>query len=183
MQKYLITSAQFYTQNSDIFYQTLYKQLKKQKPEYVLFRDKTATNYEELASVFTLTCKEIGGVKSFVHQDIYLAKALGADGVHLTSKQFCEIELAKSKNLEVIISTHSHEEVLQAQKLGADAVTYSPIFASPDKGEPKGVNDLEELLSKCKIKVFALGGIVTNEHVEMISKTKVYGFASIRYFI
>lgn len=182
MQKYLITSSEFYTQSSDIFHQTLNKKLKKYKPEYALFRDKTATNYEELASVFALTCKEIGGVKSFIHQDISLAKALGADGVHLTSKQFLEIENAKSKNLEVIISTHTHEEVLQAQKLGADAVTYSPIFALPDKGEPKGVDDLKELLGKCEIKVFALGGIVTNEQVEMIAKTKAYGFASIRYF-
>jgi len=183
MQKYLITSSEFYTQSSDIFYKTLNEKLKKYKPEYALFRDKTAINYEELASVFTLTCKETGGVKSFIHQDISLAKALGADGVHLTSKQFLEIEKAKSKNLEVIISTHTHNEVLQAQKLGADAVTYSPIFASPDKGEPKGVDDLEELLGKCKIKVFALGGIVTDVHVEMIAKTKAYGFASIRYFV
>lgn len=183
MKKYLITSGEFYTQNSDIFYQTLHKQLKKHKPEYALFRDKTATNYEELASIFAITCKEVGGAKSFIHQDISLAKSLGADGVHLTSTQFLEIEKAKSKNLEVIISTHTHKGVLQAQKLGADAVTYSPIFASPDKGEPKGVDDLEELLSKCKIKVFALGGIVTNEQVEMIAKTKAYGFASIRYFV
>ncbi|MFA5462271.1 MAG: thiamine phosphate synthase [Sulfurimonas sp.] len=182
MQKYLITSREFYTQDSDIFSKTLYEQLKKHKPEYALFRDKTATNYKDLASIFTLTCKEIGGIKSFIHQDISLAKALGADGVHLTSKQFLEIQNAKSKNLEVIISAHTHDEVLQAQKLGADAVTYSPIFASPDKGEPKGVDDLEELLYKYKIKVFALGGILTNEQVEMIAKTKAYGFASIRYF-
>jgi len=183
MQKYLITSNEFYTQNSDVFYKTLNRELKKHKPEYALFRDKTATNYEELAYVFALTCKEVGGVKSFIHQDISLAKSLGVDGVHLTSKQFLEIEKAKSRNLEVIISTHSYDEVLQAQKLGADAVTYSPIFVSPDKGEPKGVQDLEELLSKCEIKVFALGGIVTDLHVEMIAKTKAYGFASIRYFV
>ena len=182
MQKYLITSEKFYTHDSDIFHKTLLQQLKKHKPQYVLFRDKTATNYEELASIFITTCKEVANVKSFIHQNISLAKALGADGVHLTSNQFCEIEIAKRENLEVIISAHTHNEVLKAQELGANAVTYSPIFASPDKGEPKGIDDLEELLSMCQIKIFALGGIVTNEHIDMISKTKAYGFASIRYF-
>lgn len=84
--------------------------------------------------------------------------------------------------LFVIISTHTQKEVLRAQMLGADALTYSPIFASPNKGEPKGVEDLRELLEICSIKVFALGGIVTQEHIAAIEETKAYGFASIRYF-
>jgi len=102
--------------------------------------------------------------------------------VHLTSTQFDKIEYAKSLGLEVIVSTHTHDEVLQAQDLGADAVTYSPIFSSPGKGEPKGVEDLKELLNKCSVKVFALGGIVDEKQVSEIEKTQAYGFASIRYF-
>jgi len=91
-------------------------------------------------------------------------------------------EKAKNIGLEVIISTHTHQEVLRAQKLGADAVTYSPIFASPNKGAPKGIDALKELLEVCDISVFALGGIVDKSHVDMIEQTKAYGFASIRYF-
>ena len=82
----------------------------------------------------------------------------------------------------MIISTHTHEEVLKAQKLGADAVTYSPIFASPGKGEPKGIEDLKELLKKCNIKVFALGGIVESSHIKAVEEARAYGFASIRFF-
>lgn len=61
-------------------------------------------------------------------------------------------------------------------------MTYSPIFASPNKGETKGMDDLNELLDKCEIKAFALGGIVEEEQMVQIAKTKSYGFASIRYF-
>lgn len=182
MQKYLITSREFYGDTSGEFCSNLCKQIEKHHPEFVLYRDKGAQNYEEIATAFVAECKKFENIKSFLHQEIALAKKLGANGVHLTSGQFNDIKEAKEMGLFVIISTHTHEEVLRAQMLGADAVTYSPIFASPNKGEPKGIEDLRELLEICEIKVFALGGIVTVEHVAMIERTKVYGFASIRYF-
>jgi len=181
MHKYLITSQEFYTDNLSVFTQTLSQQLQIHKPDYVLFRDKTNANYKLQAVHFVKVCQEFH-VKSFIHQDIELAKELNATGVHLTSTQSTQIALAKNIGLEVVISTHTHEEVLNAETLGADGVTYSPIFASPNKGTPKGVEDLKALLKKCTLKVFALGGIVEDAQVKLIEETGAYGFASIRYF-
>ncbi|MDD5156886.1 thiamine phosphate synthase [Sulfurimonas sp.] len=183
MQKYLITSQELYTNDTAIFSTTLQVKLTKYLPEYVLFRDKENPNYDLLAIEFIRICNQFNSVKSFIHQDIDLAKKLNATGVHLNSKQFGEISYAKSLGLEVIISTHSHNEVLEAQQLGADAVTYSPIFVSPNKGEPKGLDDLIGLLSKCNIKIFALGGVVNKSQVDILQETNAYGFASIRYFL
>lgn len=182
MKKYLITSREFYTDTPAVFRSILHAQLKKHHPTHALYRDKSNQNYHIQAAHFVEACSQFDGVKSFIHQHVDLAKELGACGVHLTSNQFGEIRRAKELGLEVIISTHTHEEVLEAQRLGADAVTYSPIFYSPGKGEPKGLDDLEELILKCDINIFALGGIVENLHVDMIEKSKAYGFASIRYF-
>ncbi|MFA5453963.1 MAG: thiamine phosphate synthase [Sulfurimonas sp.] len=182
MKKYLITSREFYTDTPAVFRSILHAQLKKHYPTHALYRDKSNQNYSVQAAHFVEVCSQLEGLKSFIHQHVDLAKELGASGVHLTSRQFGEIARAKEFGLEVIISTHTHEEVLQAQKLGADAVTYGPVFASPGKGEPKGMDDLKELLDKCNINVFALGGIVENVHVDMIEQSKAYGFASIRYF-
>lgn len=182
MNKYLITSEDFYTDNLEIFKATLQKQLIKHKPSFALYRDKSNDNYNLQAAEFVKVCKEFKGLKSFIHRDADLAKSLNAVGVHLTSTQFDKIEYAKSLGLEVIISTHTHEEVLNAEELGADYVTYSPIFASPGKGKPKGIDDLKELLNKCRIKVFALGGIVEETQLRDIERTQAYGFASIRYF-
>jgi thiamine-phosphate pyrophosphorylase len=182
MQKYLMTSREFYGDTSSEFCSNLCKQVEKHQPNFVLYRDKGVQNYSEIAAAFVTECKKFENVNSFLHQESVLAKELGANGVHLTSSQFDSVAEAKEMDLLVIISTHTHEEVLKAQMLGADAVTYSPIFASPNKGEPKGVEDLRELLEMCEIKVFALGGIVTQEHVDVIAQTKAYGFASIRYF-
>jgi len=182
MQKYLITSQEFYGSTPSYFRTKLHSQIKKHTPSYALYRDKTNTDYDELAAVFAEVCKEYKGLKCFVHQDISLAKKLGVNGVHLTSAQFDDIAKAKSMGLLVIVSAHTKDEVLRAQRLGADAVTYSPVFESPGKGEPKGIEELKKILEVSDIRVFALGGIVTKEHVDMIEQSRAYGFASIRYF-
>jgi len=182
LKKYLITSREFYTDTPAVFRNILHEQFREHMPDFALYRDKSNTNYDIQAAHFVEVCFQFQGVKSFIHRDVDLAKELNAVGVHLTSTQFDKIEYSKSLGLEVIISTHTHDEVLEAEKLGADAVTYSPIFSSPGKGTPKGIDDLKELLNKSSVKVFALGGIVTEEQVSEIAKTQAYGFASIRYF-
>ena len=61
-------------------------------------------------------------------------------------------------------------------------MTYSPIFYTPHKGEPKGVDDLRAVVESVGIKVFALGGITDKNEVQKVGKSGAYGFASIRYF-
>ncbi len=182
MKKYMITSREFYTDTPAVFRAILHEQMQIHQPNYVLYRDKSNPDYDLQAEYLVQVCSQFENVKSFLHQKPTLAKELGATGVHLTSKQFDKITEAKELGLEVIISTHTHEEVLKAQKLGVDAVTYSPIFASKGKGEAKGIENLVELLEKCDVKVFALGGIINKEQIKEIAKTSSYGFASIRYF-
>jgi thiamine-phosphate pyrophosphorylase len=171
MKKYLITANPSYFQ------------LRKYMPDFALYRDKETENYAMQAENFVQMCKPFKKLKVFLHQDYALAKKLGANGVHLTSHQFDDIPKAKELGLEVIISTHTHDEVHIAEAMGADYVTYSPIFASPGKGEPKGVQDLESIVGMVDVNIFALGGILTQEEVDVVATTGTYGFASIRYFL
>ena len=95
-----------------------------------------------------------------------------------------DISKAKELGLYVIISCHTFEDIQKALENQADAVTYSPIFETPNKGLPKGITSLNEAVEKYEnINIIALGGIINNEQIEQISKTKAYGFASIRYFV
>lgn len=152
-------------------------------PDFALYRDKESSEYATNAQNFVQMCKPIKTLKLFLHQDYELANTLGATGVHLTSTQFDDIPKAKDLGLEVIISTHTLDDVHMAEAMGADYVTYSPIFETPEKGEPKGVDDLKELISMVDVKVFALGGIISDEQVRALEKSNAYGFASIRYFL
>ena len=152
-------------------------------PDFALYRNKESDEYAFHAQNFLQMCRTIPTLKAFLHQDYALAHSLNAAGVHLTSQQFDEIEKAKALGLEVIISTHRYEEVQKAKELGADYVTYSPIFATPNKGEPKGVADLQRLCAQSNMKIFALGGIISEKEVCALEGSGAYGFASIRYFL
>lgn len=82
----------------------------------------------------------------------------------------------------MIISTHTLSEAKEADALGADMITFSPIFNTPNKGEPKGTETLKSVISKLSIPVIALGGIVSKEQIDLCENAGAFGFASIRYF-
>jgi thiamine-phosphate pyrophosphorylase len=183
MKSYLITDPKYYSSDTQIFQNTLEDIFTSQAINYACFRDKISPNFEELAKVFCKTCKKHKIEKYFINTDFNLATKLSASGVHLTSTQFNKIQEAKQLGLEVIISTHNEKEIQQAIKNGADMITYSPIFHTPNKGEPKGIENLQEVSEKYSIPIIALGGIIDNTQIEIIKKqTQVFGFASIRYF-
>jgi thiamine-phosphate pyrophosphorylase len=92
------------------------------------------------------------------------------------------LERAKSLGLFCIVSSHSISEASGFAERGADTVTLSPIFSSPGKGEPLGVETLEEAVKVLPIAVIALGGIVDGTTLETVRRSGAAGFASIRYF-
>jgi len=169
---------------STLNFQTLKSNLKRfaQKADMIVYRDKESADYEANAKQFMVEAREHAFTKILLHTDYKLAHKLKADGVHLNSTQFSEIENAKALGLFVVISTHSKEEALQAQNLGADMTTFSPIFSTPNKGEPKGVEVLRDVISSLEIAVIALGGIVEQEQIDLCEEAGAFGFASIRYF-
>ena len=179
MHHYLITDPKYYGENLS----PLKRVLEQHHPDYVLYRDKETLNYKISAELFLDTCAQFNVVKPMLHGDVTLAFTLGAYGVHLTSLQFEEIKRAKEVGLFTVISCHSEKEIVNAQELGADAVTFSPIFSTPNKGEPKGLAELQRMVAKINIPIIALGGITTEKEVKAVESTCCYGFASIRYFI
>ncbi len=175
MIKYAITDPSFFNpQNIDNYY--IYKDV-----DFLLFRDKSASCYAQVANLFIENSKKFN-YKTIIHQDYILAKELKAYGVHLNSKQLIAIERAKELGLFVVVSTHTLKEAREADISGADAITYSPIYSTPNKGKPKGIDVLKDLVDAINIKVIALGGIVTSEHIKEIERSNSWGFASIRYF-
>ncbi len=182
IKSYLITDPEFYGTNLTSFTQTLSSIIDKNSIDFALYRDKKNPEYKVFAKDFILTCKQ-KNVIPLLHQDYKSAYELGAFGVHLVSTQFDVIKKAKALDLFVVISTHSLQEIFQAQSLGADAVTFSPIFNSPNKGNPTGLAPLKEIQGKIKIKIIALGGITTDEQIKAVESCGVFAYASIRKFI
>ena len=150
------------------------------KASMIVYRDKNNSNYAHHAKIFVKNAK--GFEKVLLHGDYLLADKLGVSGVHLKSTQFDDIEKAKKLDLFVVISTHTLTEALNAQNLGADMITFSPIFNTPNKGTAIGIDALKDVVASVVIPVIALGGILTQEQIDACAKVGTKGFASIRYY-
>lgn len=183
IKSYLITDPSFYTSHPYTLVQKLLHVKEKYQPNYICLRDKHTLDYATLAHALLDAGIQDVQTKLYLHTDFNLAHELGCDGVHLPSHALSKIATAKALGLEVIASTHSLHEIEEAEKQGVDAVTFSPIFATPNKGKPLGLEKLKEINDKIRVKCFALGGIINEEQVKACESVGVYGFASIRFFI
>ena len=146
----------------------------------VVYRDKYSFDYAANAKMFLAHAK--GFDKVLLHTDYRLAAELHADGIHLKSTQLDDIKKAKALGLFVIVSTHTKDEALKAETLGADMITFSPVFDTPNKGKPVGIEVLSEIVSCVDIPVLALGGILTQDQIDSCVDVGAEGFGSIRYF-
>jgi thiamine-phosphate pyrophosphorylase len=111
--------------------------------------------------------------KILVNTRFDVAMAARADGVHLPADAAREI----LPGLLIGRSCHTLEEIKLAQ---ADFVTFGPIFATPGKGEPVGLEMLH-LACKAGKPVFALGG-VNWENAQACIQAGAEGIAGIRMF-
>ncbi|MBD3840508.1 MAG: thiamine phosphate synthase [Campylobacterales bacterium] len=181
---YCITDPQEFGSDPISLNHALEKAIHSKQIDFICFRDKESRNILSLAQTVLNIGKKFH-IPTLINTHYDLALELGFDGVHLTSSQFEDIQTCKIHNLFTIISCHTTQEIQKAIDFGADGVTYSPIFYKENKGEPKGVKVLKKVVEQFQtenFKIFALGGIVSDDQVNLVKTTKVYGFASIRYF-
>ena len=131
----------------------------------IQLREKDLSGREMLelaAQVRGLTARY--GARLLINDRIDIAIAVDADGVHLPASSFNPIDARRLVGRDKIlgVSAHSEEDVVRAEREGADFVTFSPIYNTPSKagyGEPQGLDRLEEVCRKVNIPVYALGGI------------------------
>lgn len=171
------------TDPSTLDIQHLERDLKRfaQKASMIVYRDKSDTSFTN-APAFVKAAKRFAFEKVLIHGDLSVAKSAAADGVHLSSVQLDQIPEAKANGLFVVVSTHTLEELKKAEALGADMATFSPIFETPNKGLPVGLEVLRSVTAQVAIPVLALGGILTQEQISACETHGASGFASIRYF-
>lgn len=121
--------------------------------------------------------------KILVNDRADIAACAGADGVHLTAQSLSARTIRQNFPSEFLIgaSVHTIEEAQAAKDCGADFVTFSPIFSTPEKGEPKGLDALRKVCEKLKpFPVVALGGI-DEKNFKSVLENGASGFAAIRF--
>ncbi len=123
------------------------------------------------------------GARLFINDRADIAVAVNADGVHLGHTGI-PVEAARKVCGEKMLigkSTHSLDEAREAEKAGADFITFGPVFETPSKkpyGKPVGVQPLRGTTERVAIPVFAIGGIKRENALE-VTEAGAYGIALI----
>ncbi|HSM68376.1 MAG TPA: thiamine phosphate synthase [Xanthomonadales bacterium] len=113
-----------------------------------------------------------------------VARAVGADGVHLNSCRLFECNKRPLPDGQWVgASCHDADELRQAEAIGADFVCLSPLFATASHpGRPAlGMDRFGELARAGRLPVYALGG-VGPEHLEAVTGAGGHGIAGISAF-
>jgi len=123
------------------------------------------------------------GARLFVNDRPDVALSVEADGVHLarTSIPLRAVRKITGGKMLIGVSTHSLEEALEAEREGADFITFGPVYETPSKkryGPPVGIEKLKEVTERVLIPVFGLGGIEIGR-VQEIVKAGARGVALI----
>lgn len=103
------------------------------------------------------------GVIFIVNDDPALSLAVDADGVHLGQEDI-PVEVARKilgKDKVIGISTHNHQEVLEANSLGVDYIGFGPIFRSNTRMVtfPHGIDEIKRMKGSISVPIIAIGGI------------------------
>ncbi len=95
-----------------------------------------------------------------VNGNAELARAVGADGVHLTAAQLAQTRDRPAFDL-VGASCHDAAELARARDLGADLAVLGPVAPTPTHPGAAGIGweRLAELVKDSPLPVYALGGL------------------------
>lgn len=145
----------------------------------------TRTLYDLVARAVEITRGT--AMRLLVNDRFDVARAAGADGVHLTTVSLPTrvVREVCGPNFLIAVSTHSLDEARRAREEGADFVVFGPVFQTESKrafGPPQGLEKLQRVTSELRsFPVLAIGG-VTLDNAESCYAAGASGLAGISWF-
>lgn len=143
----------------------------------------TAAAIERRAAVAAPLCRR-AGAPLFINRHVEVARALGA-GLHLPERMAGELEWLRRRlapDAAIGVSTHGAAAAAKAAKR-ASYVVLGPIWATPGKDRPLGIEALERAAAGAGgAPIFAIGGIDSPERALAALAAGAHGVAGIRAF-
>ncbi len=142
----------------------------------IQYREKAPSmlcRYEECIALRALTAK--AGATFIVNDDVHIAMAVGADGVHLGQDDM-PIEAVRALTGEEMIiglSSHSPGQARDAIARGADYIGVGPLFQTFTKDDvcaPVGLEYLDFAVKNVTIPFVAIGGIKLHNLPEVVKR-------------
>ena len=152
----------------------------------VILRHYSVPNRADLAREILSICRP-KKIPLLIAGDAYLAKAVGANGLHLPEEMLAKKSGHWRNYLGpktfLCVAAHSPKALCRAAAAAANFVLLSPIF--PTKSHPNrkaiGINRFANWVSNSQIPVYALGG-VNHKNKNRVLATKAVGWAAVGAF-
>lgn len=122
------------------------------------------------------------GAPLFVNERLDVARATGADGVHLRRDSLDCADARAFLGETALVGASCHSLVELQARADANFATFSPVFPSPGKGEPVGLDALAEAARATRLPLYALAG-VTPERIPEVLSAGAFGVAAIRAWL
>jgi thiamine-phosphate pyrophosphorylase len=142
---------------------------------YLQLRMKNAPPARILEMAWRLRALTRGtGTLFIVNDDVEIASAVDADGVHLGQ---CDLPLAEARRRWPVpgkrfgLSTHNATQAAAAAALAPDYLGVGPVFATPTKAVPDPVLGLQEMgriVSAAPLTTVAIGGITRHNLADVL---------------
>ncbi len=139
----------------------------------IQYRDKSSNQLKryQQASILCSLCRQYQAT-SIINDDIELAKAVNADGVHLGKADHSLIEARQTLGDSAIIGISCYNDIslaLNAENNTADYVAFGAIFSSPSKPEAvvAGLDIIAKAKQQLSIPICAIGGI-TQDNIHQV---------------
>lgn len=139
---------------------------------FLQLREKEFTHEEMVAEA-----KEIAeiarkyNVPFVINDDIYAAKEIDADGVHIgqNDMEYQEARRILGREKIIGISASTLDEALAAERLGADYIGVGAVFHTDTKEDATSLSfeQLREITAAVSIPVVAIGGITADNIIQL----------------
>ena len=115
-----------------------------------------------------------------INDDAELARAVGADGVHLSSRELMRCT-QRPPFARVAASCHTAGELAHAAAIGADFALLSPVLPTPTHPQAAGIGwqEFARRVESASLPVYALGGM-TPDFLEAARQSGAHGIAMLR---
>ncbi len=149
----------------------------------IQFREKRDRRHADLVSVAQAMRGETSsrGARLLVNDRVCLARAAGADGVHLGPDDASADEARRELGESAIVgaTANSLSQAIEASRMPVDYLGVGPVFGTSSKSNPApalGLHLLERIVEAVEIPVIAIGNLTVSVVSEVLG-TGAYGIA------
>ena len=149
-------------------------------------KDKSYEEQISLGKELSLLCRK-NDVLFIVNDNPNIAKAVNADGVHLGQEDIRKFSIDHTRDIigedKIIgLSTHSIQEVKEANKHNPDYIAFGPIFPTKTKSYSIGIQNIKKAIELSTKQIVFIGGVNLN-NIDTILKLGARNIAVIRAIV